>query len=104
MVNVLTLLLIIVGIQVLMLWEVLKWLKLIGASLGCNPHRTKRIAELLKILEDDAGYGKSARLSKEENTKLHEELKELTDSETYNGPATGGQLIQLIKRWDKFAK
>jgi len=97
--------LIILLVQVVMLWEVLKWLKLIGEKFGCSPRRTKRIAKLLRKLDYDQPYKLFPhKLSDEKRKKLDEEFKELCDFETCYGPATGGQMIALLKRFDEAKK
>ncbi len=92
-------------VQVYLLWEVLKWLRLMGEKLGCNPQRTKRIAQLMKKLDYDESFKLFPReLSDEERKKFNDDLTELFDAETCYGPATGGQMIALLKRFDAAKK
>ncbi len=83
----------------LLLWEVLKWLKLIADSLGCNPHRTKAIKQLMRKLGYDRPLGIElpSRLSEAKSQKLNERLKELHEAELFDGPAKSGQSIRLIE-------
>ena len=83
----------------LLLWEVLKWLKLIADSLGCNPHRTKAIKQLMRKLgyEPRLGIERPSKLSKAESQKLDERLRELFDAELFEGPAKSGQSIRVVE-------
>lgn len=88
-----------------LLWEVLKWLKLIAASLGCNPHRTKSIKQRMKKLGyDRLDLERRSKLSKAEFEKLDEDLKELFEMELFEGPAKAGQSIKLIEKLDAITK
>jgi hypothetical protein len=82
-----------------LLWEVLKWLKLIADSLGCNPHRTKSIKQLMRKLsyEPRLGIERPSKLSEAESKKLNERLTDLFESELFEGPAKAGQSIRLIE-------
>ena len=88
-----------------LLWRVLKWLKLIADGLGCNPHRTEQIKKLMKQLGYDP-YREDpfSRLSKVERQKLDEDLDELFEAELFDSPAKGGQSIRLIERLDAITK
>ncbi len=90
---------------VVLFWRVLKWMKLIADSLGCNPHRTEKIKKLMKQLGyDPYREGTSSRLNKTEEQKLNEDLHELFDAELFDSPAKGGQSIRLIERLDAITK
>ena len=86
-----------------LLAEVLKWLKLIGDSLGCNKYRTKHIAEMMKKLGHDRPGGES-KLSKDEYKELDETLKETFDAELAGGPARAWQLIKLTEQMTTLIK
>jgi hypothetical protein len=86
-----------------LLWEVLKWLKLIADSLGCNAARTKAIKKLMRKLgyEPRLGIERPSKLSKAESQKLDERLRELFDAELFDSPAKSGQSIRLIENLRK---
>jgi hypothetical protein len=88
-----------------LLWEVLKWLKLIAGSLGCNPHRTKFIRQRMKQLGyDPYKEERLSKMSKDEFKKLDEELKEMLDADLFESPAKAGQSIRLIEKLDAITK
>lgn len=88
-----------------LLWEVLKWLKLIAGGLGCNPHRTKAINKLMKKLGyDPYDSERGSRMSKDKFKKLDDDLKELLDADLFESPAKVGQSIRLIERLDAITK
>lgn len=90
---------------VVLLWQVLKWLKLIGASLGCNPHRTKFIKKRMKQLGyDPYDSERRSKMSKAQFEKLDEGLKEMLDADLFESPAKVGQSVRLIERLDALAK
>jgi hypothetical protein len=87
-----------------LLWEVLKWLKLIAASLGCNPHRTKAIKQVMRKLGYDPYKEERPKMSKDEFKKLDEDLKELCEADWFDSPAKVGQSVRLIERLDAITK
>jgi hypothetical protein len=88
-----------------LLWEVLKWLKLIADSLGCNPARAKAIKQGMKRLgHDPYDPERRSKMSKAEFEKLDEDLKELLDADLFGSPAKVGQAVRLIERLDAITK
>lgn len=88
-----------------LLWEVLKWLKLIAASLGCNPHRTKFIKQRMKKLGyDPYDEQRRSKMSKAEFEKIDEDLKETLEADWFDSPAKVGQSVRLIERLDAITK
>lgn len=82
----------------LLLWEILKWQKLIAASLGCNPHRTKFIKQRMKKLGyDTLDLERRSKMGKDEFKKLDEELKEMLDADLFESPAKSGQSIRVVE-------
>jgi|SRR5215475_84574 len=89
----------------LLLWEVLRWLKLIADSLGCNPARTKFIKQRMKKLGyDPYNEGRRSKMSKAEFEELDEDLKELLDADLLGSPAKVGQSVKLIEKLDAITK
>ncbi len=88
-----------------LLWEVLKWLKLIADSLGCNPARTKAIKQGMKRLGYDPYAGeRPSKMNRAEFEKLDEDLKELLDADLFGSPAKVGQSVRLIEKLDSITK
>ena len=88
-----------------LLWEVLKWLKLIAGSLGCNPHRAKFIKQRMKKLGyDPYNEGRRSKISKPEFEKLDGELKGLLEADLFESPAKVGQSVRLIEKLDAITK
>lgn len=82
-----------------LLWEALKWLKLIADNLGCNSARTKAIKQLMRKLGYDRPLGIElpSKLSEAESQKLNERLQELCEAELFDGPAKSGQSIRVVE-------
>jgi len=90
-----------------LLWEVLKWLKLIANSLGCNPHRTKAIKQGMKRLGyDPFDEERNSRMRKDKDKfkKLDDDLKELLNADLFESPAKVGQSVRLIEKLDAICK
>lgn len=76
-------------IQVCLLSSVLKWQKLIGISLGCNPSRSAAIVEAgNKLL-----HAKS--MSSEERQGLEHSYKTLSEDENLANPVKGWHFNQM---------
>jgi hypothetical protein len=91
----------------ILLWQVLKWLKLIAKSLGCNPHRTKSIQELQKQMDrwyHDSELGRRTKLTDSEKEKVSGKLDELYDYELFESPCKAGQGIRIIERLQEITK
>lgn len=101
-------LVVLLSIQVYLLWSALKWLKLIGDILGCNPYRTRHIARLMKRLGYDRPIveimGIPSKLSKEKQNELDEELQGLFEAEMKGSPAKVWQLTQLTEKMEALMK
>jgi hypothetical protein len=90
---------------VVLLWEVLKWMKLIAGSLGCNPHRAKFIQQRMKKLGyDPFDSERRSKMSKGEFEKLDEGLQEMVEADWFESPAKVGQSVRLIEKLDAISK
>jgi hypothetical protein len=97
-------LLVVVAILLLL---VLKWLKLIAGSLGCNPHRSEAIQRLEKQLDhwyDASMRGQPTKLTDTEREKVSKRLNDLYDYELFQGPCKAGQGIRIIARLQDIQK
>ena|SRR5271165_1428061 len=77
------------AIQVYLLYSVLKWQKLIGISLGCNPRRTAAILAAEKKLLN------AKNMSLEERQGWEHSYKTLSENENQANPVKGWHFNQI---------
>lgn len=76
-------------IQVYLLYSVLKWQRLIGIGLGCDPSRTSMILEAHRKLLN------AKNLSLEEREGWEHSFKKLSEDENLANPVKGWHFNQL---------
>ena len=88
-----------------LLWEILKWLKLIASSLGCNPHRAKSIKQRMRQLGyDPYDSERRSKMGKGKFEELDEGLKQMLEADLFESPAKVGQSVRLIEKLDAISK
>src|SRR5882762_229266 len=82
-------LIVLAAIQVYLLYSVLRWQKLIGISLGCNPSRTALILESWQKLLN------AKSMSSEERQGWEHSYKQLREDENLANPLKGWHFNQI---------